>query len=415
MDWKISLRILMLFTGMLCIAGCNTPATALPTTIPTNIPSPTPALTSTPMPTPTQAPILTVEQRFQESVSHWRVAYYDRSLDQLCAMNADGSRRVCLDFDQYPEAYLYGAPAASPDGTYGAYYGGASWSHDGSRLALDMSLYGIYIWEVGSGLTAFRDGSDGGLYMSPQWSPDGNYILYKSSELDRPSEYGGVVLDPFIDSLDRTVHRQLPLDTSGMHWSPDGQLIALARSGEIYVESPAGGNPRNLTQSPANDMLPVWSPDGHSIAFLTDREGVTALHVMNADGTGMYQLTDLPVHAPSGLKWSPDAHSISFISDADGSFDLYIANVDGSGTRQVADLNLIFEHLVDAENLLSYDHYWSADSRSILSFKTTYRILTFGREYTYDERWIDLTTGETRVLDFPFDAASAEWFIPVSK
>lgn len=53
--------------------------------------------------------------------------------------------------------------------------------------------------------------------------------------------------------------------------------------------------------------------------------------------------------------------------------------------------------------------------RSILSFKTMYRLQTTGREYTYDALWIDLITGETGILDLSFDAASAEWFVPDSK
>jgi Tol biopolymer transport system component len=136
---------------------------------------------------------------------------------------------------------------------------------------------------------------------------------------------------------------------------------------------------------------------------------------MGADGTNVQKITDVTVHAPSSMKWSPDGQFMSFISDADGSFDLYIANVDGSGTRKVADLNLIFEHLVDAENLYNYNHLWLPDSRSILSFKTMYRLQTTGREYTYEALWIDLITGETGILDLSFDAASAEWFIPDSK
>jgi Tol biopolymer transport system component len=403
--------ILALIIAMLCITGCGTSTTAVPIIVP----SPTIASTSTSVPAPSQAPTLTVEQRFRESVRHWRVAYYDISLDQLCAMNADGSGKVCLDLDQYPDTYLYGAPASSPDGTYSAYFGGASWSPDGSRLVFDMDLYGLYIWEPGSVLTTFRDGREGGLYLSPQWAPHGNYIVYRSNELGRASEYGGIVLDTFIDSLDRTFHRKLPEDVSNLHWSPDGQRIAFSQGGDIYVESPTGDNPYNLTQSTANDMLPVWSPEGQSIAFLSDREGQIALYVMDAEGANVQQVTDLTVHTPSSMKWSPDGQSISFISDADGSFDLYIANVDGSGTRKVADLDLIFEHLVDAENLYRYDHLWLPDSRSILSFKTTYRLQTTGREYTYEALWIDLIRGETGILDLSFDAASAEWFTPDSK
>ena len=50
--------------------------------------------------------------------------------------------------------------------------------------------------------------------------------------------------------------------------------------------------PAILTDDPATDSLPVWSPDGTAIAFSSDREGGADLYVMEADGTGVTRLTD---------------------------------------------------------------------------------------------------------------------------
>jgi Tol biopolymer transport system component len=62
---------------------------------------------------------------------------------------------------------------------------------------------------------------------------------------------------------------------------------------EIYLASLDGGSPRRLTENPANDGLPAWSPDGRHIAFVTDRDGDWAVWVMRPDGTGQRRLFDI--------------------------------------------------------------------------------------------------------------------------
>src|SRR4030095_11968866 len=82
------------------------------------------------------------------------------------------------------------------------------------------------------------------------------------------------------------------------------------------------------------DIEPVWSPDGSKIAFMTDRMGGPNIWVMNANGTGVTQLTF--TKAPEGdPAWSPDGTKIAFGSkraDKDGSkFDIWVMNAaDGS-------------------------------------------------------------------------------------
>jgi eukaryotic-like serine/threonine-protein kinase len=71
--------------------------------------------------------------------------------------------------------------------------------------------------------------------------------------------------------------------------SPDGSRLALAVSDEggadIWVADLAGGPPRRLTAGPAVDAAPLWSPDGRTIVFRSDREG-GGLFRLAADGTG---------------------------------------------------------------------------------------------------------------------------------
>ena len=59
---------------------------------------------------------------------------------------------------------------------------------------------------------------------------------------------------------------------------------------DIYIINIDGSGLQRLTNDPANDGLPTWSPDGRSIAFVSDRGGAWAIWVMNADGTGQTAL-----------------------------------------------------------------------------------------------------------------------------
>jgi len=74
---------------------------------------------------------------------------------------------------------------------------------------------------------------------------------------------------------------------------------------EIYAMNIDGSSPTRLTNHPAADVFPAWSPDSRKIAFTSNRAGDFEIYVMNADGTGLTQLTaNMRVHGRPA--WSPD-------------------------------------------------------------------------------------------------------------
>jgi dipeptidyl aminopeptidase/acylaminoacyl peptidase len=111
---------------------------------------------------------------------------------------------------------------------------------------------------------------------NPRISPDGLRIVYTYVTVNQKKD--GYDTSLWIIPSSGGTARQLtsgPRDSSPQ-WSPDGKMLAFARSsekdgkpqpGQIFLLSMDGGEARPLTDLPKGGGGPVWSPDGHSIAF----------------------------------------------------------------------------------------------------------------------------------------------------
>ncbi len=109
------------------------------------------------------------------------------------------------------------------------------------------------------------------------------------------------------------------IDSPGI--SPDGRYILFTRSWvdrmedrrrtNLWMVDADGSRVRELTHGNWRDFSPAWSPDGKKIAFLSDRDGTTQIHVMWLDTREVAQLTHLE-RAPADLTWSPDGKHLVF-------------------------------------------------------------------------------------------------------
>ena len=240
---------------------------------------------------------------------------------------------------------------------------GPAWSPDGRTIAFSRDdgrdfTPGLFVMNAdGSGQR--RVTQDSGSWGSPAWSPDGRRIAFAGV-------IGGVGwVDVFVVNVDGSGQRNLTRNARGDSpaWSPDGQTIAFMRyvpnphrakgigkwRKELWIMSADGSGQRMLAELSNSDGLfsSSWSPDGRRIAFVSDRDGNDEIYVINADGSGLRNLTRNPGWDGRPV-WSPDGRTIGFVSGRGGNCDkhtrktgrgfncdVYVMNADGSGQRNL--------------------------------------------------------------------------------
>jgi Tol biopolymer transport system component len=239
-----------------------------------------------------------------------------------------------------------------PDGTglrklttTGAFNRSPSWSPDAKRIAYECyqsPRAQICVMNAdGSGVRrlTFSAGWDG----DPAWSPDGQHIVFSSTRDDPNPENCAADCNVEIhvvnvDGSDVTRLTNTPAWDWAPNWSPDGQRIVFESAPEngdihgIYVMDSDGSHVVQLSNQ--KDYNPAWSPDGRRIAFASDREGVRGIYVMNADGTNVFRVTGTTTRAEQPT-WSPRNDLIAFASGSFGASEIHVINVNGSDEKRL--------------------------------------------------------------------------------
>ena len=148
-----------------------------------------------------------------------------------------------------------------------------------------------------------------------------------------------------------------PVPTPILPPAGNGKIV-FVRSDEIYVMDADGSNPTNLTNNPALDDAPKWSPDGTKIAFTSTRGGQPYhphIYVMNANGSNPIRLTANPgTDYEYNLSWSPDGTKIAFARLTSTGVDIYVINANGTNQTR----------LTNTSNY-NYQPAWSPDGGKI--------------------------------------------------
>jgi hypothetical protein len=181
-----------------------------------------------------------------------------------------------------------------------------AWSADGVHVATAVTKEdksNLVLWNLHT-----RQAYNGPLGEDPAWAPEGRRLAYRSC-----SEAGWNISTLEIIGGYFDLESVQPLtsgDDGQPSWSWDGQQIAFVRTEEgnqdIYVMAVDGSNLTRLTEDPAIDTSPAWTPEGE-LMFRSLREGQWGLYMMEVDGSEQRRLLELS----SEMEWQPDPLAIS--------------------------------------------------------------------------------------------------------
>ncbi|HLG16584.1 MAG TPA: biopolymer transporter Tol, partial [Blastocatellia bacterium] len=196
------------------------------------------------------------------------------------------------------------------------------WSRDGNvYFVSDREGNGLTnIWRVpetggkAERVTSFKTGD----VRWPAMSADGKTIVFEHDfglwKLDVATRKASEIkLDITSDSQENLAElRDFNSQADDYDLAPSGRRIVFSIHGEIFTAPVEEGDLRQITDGPARDKDPEYSPDGKSIAFVSDRSGREEIYVAAADGTGEPQkITDHDTLKFS-LAWSPNSKEIAF-------------------------------------------------------------------------------------------------------
>ncbi|MEL6610992.1 MAG: peptidase S9, partial [Bacteroidota bacterium] len=250
-------------------------------------------------------------------------------LDSLQLADAPGSRTLARDIDAGDTNV---SPVLSPDGRYVAFL--SERDLFGIDLYLGDAQTGEVIKKLESVGTSAHFDALRFISSAGTWSPDGTrfaYVVFAEGDNEIA----------VLDVASRDVVQRLKVDgvtaIKDPAWGPDGETIAFTgRKGgvsNLYTVTVDGGQARQLTNDRYTELQAQWSPDGQTLVYATDevpetsferlRFGPMRLALLDVESGEQTLLPHFDGAKHINPQWSPDGRSIYFISNPDGVSNVY--------------------------------------------------------------------------------------------
>jgi dipeptidyl aminopeptidase/acylaminoacyl peptidase len=177
-------------------------------------------------------------------------------------------------------------------------------------IVVDSGFTYSHMWTINVASKEKKRITEGDFTVSsPQWSPDGESIVFVMSS-------GGAQESTYID-------------------------ISEDRNTDLYLVSAAGGAPRRLTANPAADTNPQWSPDGKLLAYVANNEPSSwaakndLVVISPAEQTPRNLTKDFIESVGPSMNWAPDGRTIYFSASQGVHTHIFKVSVDGGAISQV--------------------------------------------------------------------------------
>lgn len=221
-----------------------------------------------------------------------------------------------------------------------------AWSPDGQQIVFlsdrddtsdDLYFdYGIYVMDA--------DGQNVRLLVDnvpyetwPVWSPDGTWIAYAADDNTSQEDICALNIIPAAGGERQTLFTASRCEDYRPRWSPDGTRLLLAADNTLVSLRVADASSLILLLDEPKPAAAVWSPDGSRIVFVMENDsGDNDLVTMNADGTGLRRLTSSSADE-IGPMFLPDGQTLLFGTATDDRIDLYTYHFPDGQITQLTD------------------------------------------------------------------------------
>jgi Tol biopolymer transport system component len=235
--------------------------------------------------------------------------------------------------------------------------------------------------------------------LSDQWREDvQTRLLPAIGVMDRPRKFAQAVLTKKQTEGDIFLAPALSPDGHSIAFLSDGKV----RRGEVFIDlwladAETGKRTARLIPSQYDPNFEelrflysqsAFSPDGQQLAFTAQRRGKDVLYILDVRSRKVTKHFNLALESVTSPTWSPDGTKLAFSGGAGGITDLFVVNVDGTGFRRLTD-----------DKFGDFQPQWSPDGRTI-AFATDRDSASFSllRFKPWRIALLDLESGSVSVL-----------------